>query len=273
MSLLNNNVQTTSHAKNAALHHSTTAPVTSQPLGPATSTTPAYTSRSSSTGTPTVQQVQEQMMNAAKLAMLAANAQSDPNKAFAFAAVLAEMAAQDKLQTQSGSFNHLMSQLAIPQPVSLQQLQQQQSKPTLPSNMFDYLHQVTGGLHNESTGSMSPFVTDRRRSGTLGGLLSGPISPSLIQSPIAMTSGRPSIASTTSQSHSRHLSTPTSTVPPRCPPSSLGGLVSNLPVFNPGANASSPSSQFTQFNQLAHSASLTSALPLHVRNLLNFCIH
>ncbi|TGZ65337.1 hypothetical protein CRM22_005944 [Opisthorchis felineus] len=211
------------------------------------------------------QQLQEQMFNAAKLAMLAANMQSDPSKAFTFAAALAELAAHEKAQSQST--------------VTLSHLGTQPSKPTgmsLPP--FDMRIPATGGGNSNSTGahpdrlgSASPFR--RRSSGPFGGITSGSPSPSLLPSQTACglpPISRPLVGAPTNQS--RMMSSPAVTTPSNrfstATPLSIPNMTPNFSsVFNPG-HIPSPS-QLAQLSQLTHSAGLSPGLGLQDPAMMN----
>ncbi|KER20432.1 hypothetical protein T265_11014 [Opisthorchis viverrini] len=265
-------VQSPHYRHSSGSHASTLAASTSSAHSRLpTSTTIANSSVSSasfsrqSSSISAAQQLQEQMFNAAKLAMLAANMQSDPSKAFTFAAALAELAAHEKTQSQlTVTPSHLGTQPSKPIGMSLPP--------------FDMRIPATGagnssstGAHPDRLGSASPFR--RRPSGPFGGITSGSPSPSLLPSQTACglpPISRPLVGAPTNQS--RMMSSPTVTTPSNRFSTATPLLIPNMTpnfasVFNPG-HIPSPS-QLAQLSQLTHSAGLAPGLGLQDPAMMN----
>ncbi|KAF8571845.1 hypothetical protein P879_03025 [Paragonimus westermani] len=231
------------------------------------SCSPSIAIRPSSTCTNSAQQLQEQMVHAAKLAVLAANMHSDPNKALNFAAVLADLAAHEKAFSQSNTLHSSQPHLGPP----FQPLPKTNASSIPP---FDFQRPV-GGLHAESLGSLPSFSTDRRRSGPLS---NQPVSPSVLLSqpqhtPIIPTTSRRTPTLPSSVGHTRHMANQQTSLPTTVSGSSrlLSGtglsLGSQFTPFNL-SNVPSPA-QLAQLNQLAQSAGLAPGLALHDPAVLN----
>ncbi|KAF5402197.1 hypothetical protein PHET_04259 [Paragonimus heterotremus] len=231
------------------------------------SSNPAIAVRPPSTCTNSAQYLQEQMVHAAKLAVLAANMHSDPNKALNFAAALADLAAHEKALSQSNTLHSSQPHLGP----SFQPLTKSSTSSISP---FDF-RGPGGGLHAESLGSIPSFSTDRRRSGPLG---NQPVSPSVLlpqpqHTPIVPATSRRTPTLPSSVGHARHMANQQTSLPTTISGSNrllsgTGlGLGSQFTPFNL-SNVPSPA-QLAQLNQLAQSAGLAPGLALHDPAVLN----
>ncbi|KAF7255266.1 hypothetical protein EG68_09066 [Paragonimus skrjabini miyazakii] len=272
---------------NASFNRLAPAPPTQQsPAVSLQSSNPVISVRPSSTCTNSAQYLQEQMVHAAKLAMLAgdfvlnshmygvnhrffftANMHSDPNKALNFAAALADLAAHEKVLSQSNTLHSSQPHLGPPfQPLT--------KSNTSSISPFDF-RGPGGGLHAESLGSLPSFPTDRRRSGLLS---NQPVSPSVLlpqpqHTPIVSATSRRTPTLPSSVGHARHMANQQASLPTTIPGSNrlLSGTGLSLgSQFTPFNLSNVPSAaQLAQLNQLAQSAGLAPGLALHDPAVLN----
>ncbi|CAL8068441.1 unnamed protein product [Calicophoron daubneyi] len=204
-------------------------------------------------------QLQEQMLNAAKFAMFAANMQSDPNKAIGFAnlaaAAFAEMAAQ------SSQAHPILPQFGGGG--GGQSASKNESNVPL-FHHFDL--RPAGAMHQphpENMGNLGT-PTDRRRSLPLNPFSPPPMSPSIMLSPQALNNNRlmPSVSGS-ANSRTPLPSSSTSRIPQPPTTSSM-----NLNPVSLMAGGLTPA-QIAQLNQFAQSTGLASGLSLQDPAVLN----